>query len=156
MDFNDFIRPVLQATITNISYIFLIILDIEALSNVVSTLIEEVRSLKASQPSQPSQSPQKEKSVEPLVGAAPRKVVSISPEPATGYRRRNRKLLEDMDERQYKSFHVSIEQLLICCFKFKLHLKLYVCRMKLYRFLTGWTSRCSLIPLKNGKKSPVK
>ena len=35
-----------------------------------------------------------------------RQKLSVSPEPPSGYSRKQRELLEDMDEEQYKLFHV--------------------------------------------------
>lgn len=70
---------------------------IEALSRAVSSLIKEVRSIKNSQ-SKPlddiSQSTQYNRIISP-------------PETEAGYYRHARSVLDDMNEEQYKNFHVS-------------------------------------------------
>jgi hypothetical protein len=70
---------------------------IEALSKAVSSLTEEVRSIKASQSKSPDEISQ---------STQYSRIVSL-PEPEAGYYRRSRNVLEDMNEEQYKNFHVS-------------------------------------------------
>ncbi|PKY61923.1 hypothetical protein RhiirA4_487577, partial [Rhizophagus irregularis] len=71
---------------------------IEALSRAVSSLTEEVRSIKAASQSKPDQSRHNR--------------TESPPEPEAGYYRRARNVLEDMDEEQYKNFHDEVVQIL--------------------------------------------
>ncbi|GBC49379.2 uncharacterized protein OCT59_015669 [Rhizophagus irregularis] len=85
--------------------------DIEALSRAITALTEEVRTLKKSQTRNDLQA---EWPSTPQTTPVPRSKqnTSLTPEPETGYRRRARVLLEDMDEDQYKLFHDEVVQIL--------------------------------------------
>ena len=88
-------------------------LDIEALSRAISALTEEVRSIKNSQATSNLRGKSQVEETSPQASVpraeSRRNNISLTPEPEAGYRRRARTLLEDMDEDQYKLFHVSIE-----------------------------------------------
>jgi hypothetical protein len=70
---------------------------IKALSKAVSSLTEEVQSIKASQSKSPNEISQ---------STQYSRIVSLL-EPEAGYYRRFRNVLEDMNEKQYKNFHIS-------------------------------------------------